>query len=215
MECLYVGAVYTAAPDHQDYLTPVSNRIRKGLTSPAKIDEYTQKQLAADLAESAEKPFTSLVAGVHIDGKHKSGLFSLTNPPAKRGDVALPLVEWLLSKFPHQFGESLWFNDDVEPETYLFGFGIKALLKQACTECHYLHSRSTTPGNIPVRMWRNVRGVYDPAELLMPTQGEVDRIGYDNLFRYYHINTTWNEIGNNPAALAAVAKHLVEKAQLV
>jgi hypothetical protein len=219
MRCIYVGAVFSPAADYENWLNDVRERIGQRATTEATIQKNCDIQLAKDPEEAHEYPFTGLVAGVHVDSDQGNNVFSLESDPAvplKRGQVAAPFVDWLLSQFPEQFGDSLWFNEDVQPETYIFGFGIKKLLKMACMEVHYNNARSSTPTRLPVRLWRNVRGVYDPiTDVILPTQTEERRMGYDKLFEYYNINARWDDIASNPSALAAVAKLVVEKAQLV
>ena len=163
------------------------------------------------------KPFTGVIASIHVDSGTHSSVFKLQNQSNERGGVAVPFINWLLEHYRDNFEGSFsdrYDAEDNDPTVLLYGFGIKELFWQAATEYHYVNARSQDPVQLPGRLAKHVRGVCDPIDWLLRTQQEETRIGYDNLFKFYHIDTTWLDICRNPAAMSQVAKVLVEKANI-
>ena len=166
MSTYFIGTVFRTVAGWQEVaITPTAPSNYK---KPEKIVEYITQALNDQQYEAMLSPLTGALARVCVLDEKQETIYSSSDGDQQ---VGMAFMSWLLSKFPTHFGDALR-DDDAYPSDILIGFGIKRALKVAAFEV-LQYNKSLPLGaklNVPVRLWHNPIGVYDPEDILVKTK---------------------------------------------
>jgi len=233
-EAIFIGATLQGAQGAEEFFGPI--KVPGTMSKQSTIDNHLAKVDGArsehlqfpalafagsvlpnnDVYENhAQRPMTAVLASIVILGGNGNVVYQqIAKDPIQRGKVALPLINYLKETYPEQFANSLRYGDS-DPQTSIFGFNLKQVLRIAAFEV--LHRNAESPDiekvSIPVRLWHNPTGVYDPLDVLLPSSDRRDLDLY-SLIRYFGIQATPEDLSTSSQRQAEVAKSLVEHAQL-
>jgi len=231
---IFVGATVAVAQDWAQYAAGVkiSKSVTTDKTRERKLEEGTtlrHEQAAAlptaypdstvpNITDFADNqlyhPGTAVLASAHVMDNAGNVLYSQAAPsPHERGKVALPLLRFLMETFPRQFGSSLRYSD-AEPDSIVFGFNVKHVLRIAALEVFKRNAADPAHATaVPVRLWHNPVGCYDPLDVVIPS---ADRKSFDlySLFKYLDIQVDLEKITTSAEMLAKAAQAVAVKAQL-
>lgn len=224
-----VGATIKGAPDGRDYLGEI--RVPGTMTRASTINDHKEKVRAergkhlefkplgfagsilpnSDVYENhAQRPMVGMLASVCVMTEGHTVFTQVAKEGASRGTVAAAFIRYLLDSFPNQFADTLRFGD-TDPEAVFFGFNLKQVLRIAAFEILQLSGDDRVA--VPVRLWHNPAGVYDPVDILLPANDRRDLDLY-SLLRYFGIEATAQEVAESAERQAAVVSALVGRAQL-
>jgi len=191
----------------------VKLRHEQAAALPAAYPDSTIPNITAFEDNQLYYPGTAVLASAYVMDNDGNVLYSQAAPaPHERGKVALPLLRFLMETFPRQFGNSLR-HSDAEPDSIIFGFNIREVLRIAAVEV--LKRNAEDPDHatvVPVRLWHNPIGCYDPLDVVLPTNC---RKSFDlySLFKYLGIEVD-DKFITNAEQLAKKAQAIAIKAQL-
>lgn len=233
-ESFFIGATICGAQDATDYYGPV--KVPGTMTKQSTIDAFIERARNArrehvsfkpmgfagsllpndDQYENhAHRPMVGVLASVTVlDSAGEIAYHQKENGgnPVARGKVALPFIKYIAETFPQQFSASLRYGDS-DPTAVFFGFGLKQILRIAAYEALKRNLEEHVNAIVPVRLWHNPIGVYDVLDVLLPAADRRDLDLYSTL-RYFDVNITAEQLACSSQVQAAVAKQLVERAQL-
>lgn len=231
---LYIGATMRAAGDASTYMGPVRvpRSMSKATTINAHIAEVNQQRqndaaappqayadstLAGDrrYENRIQRPGLAMLTSVIILDRNGNQVYAQeTTGPQLRGKVAVPLLSYLKEAYPHQFSDNLRYSDGT-PDAAIFGFNIKQVLRIAAFEVLKRNQSEDTKIQVPVRMWHNPIGCYDPYDVLLPSPDQKD-LDIFSLMRYFGIaEASPEELATSALLQAQVARELVLAAQLL
>lgn len=235
-EALYFGATIVGAKDGSTFFGPI--KVPGTMSKQATIDNHIAKVrgereehmkfpplgFAGSVVPSddayenhAHRPMVGVLASAVILDKDGTCVYTqvLKTGELSRARVALPLINFLREAYPRQFATSLRYGD-ADPDASLFGFNLKQVLRIAAAEVLHRNTQVTDAERVvvPVKLWHNPVGVYDPFDVLLPSNDQKDLDLY-SLLRYYNVETTAEELATSSLRQAETVKTLVERAQLV
>jgi hypothetical protein len=170
----------------------------------------------AKYVNRAHRPCVAVLTSVCVLDAHGDALYMQKAKKPERCRVALPLINFLKEQLPAQFANSLRYGD-WEPDATILGFNVKEVLRIAAFEVLYRNARSPIAERVavPVRLWHNPVGAYDPLDVMLPKADQTDLDLY-SLMRYLNVD------GADPAAIlsdavaqAQFALLLAQRAQLM
>lgn len=233
-DAIFIGATIKAADDCDSYFGPVkvpgtmtkqttieAHRSRVGLERLAHKSiepcAFAGTILPADrrYENHTHRPGLAVLSSVCVLGEDGSPLYQQSaNGSTERGKVALPLLSYLKENYPAQFGNSLRLAD-AEPTTIIFGFNIKQVLRIAAFEVlkRNVGAQDFDQVQVPVRLWHNPIGVYDPFDVLLPAADQRDLDLY-SMLRYFGLEANVEELTIDASAQAHAVCDLVQAAQL-
>lgn len=235
-EAIFVGAtVAGAAPNAAEFFGPV--KVPGTMSKESTIVAHRQKvrearhehMLLAPCAfagsvcpndgkydNCAHRPMVGVLTSVVVINQDRSVLYQQTaKPPVEHGKVALPFINFLKETYPTQFADSLR-HGDANPSVIVFGFNIKQILRIAAFEVLGYNARGPAfeRTKLPVRLWYNPAGVYDPLDVLLSAADQRDLDLY-SILRYLGIQVTSNELSSCSQTQARTLVTLVERSQLI
>jgi len=231
-EIIIIGATIRGASDANEFFGPVKvpGTMKKQQTIDAHLDKVAEERAAhvahpaLGYADSilpnddkyenhAHRPMVAVLASATIQTLDGTVLYHQAETDEHhRGEVALPLVNFLKETYPNQFGYSLR-NCDVMPDAIFFGFNLKQIFRIAAFEALRRNLDNNLGIGVPVRMWHNPIGVYDVLDVLLPSPDQRDLDLY-SLCRYFGVQATPESLSTDSQQQAAAVAQLVEKAQL-
>lgn len=232
---LFVGATIKAAQDCDQFFGPV--KIPGSMTRQATIDNHHNKVLEArgehkhadacayagsvlgndqQYENRVHHPYLAVLASVAVHDVDGKTLYQQTaTDPISRGKVAIPLLGFFRENYPRQFSASLRHGTDADADVLIFGFSIKQILRIAAAEVlgRNAEAPDTEQLPLPVRLWHNPTGVFDPLDILLPV-GDRKELDVYSLLRFFKLEATPLEMATDASKLADVTRLLVERAQL-
>jgi len=226
-EAIFIGATIRGAEDGGTFLKPCEPGGNYNFGSPkynAKLEELESNRASSLAADpemhadcSAHRPCVGTLASVFVMNRHGDVLLQQTTKKAgQRCVLALPFINWLLENFRGQFASSLT-GEEIEKQTLIFGFDVKEVIKIAAFEIlgRNVHEEEVIDRiAVPVRLWHNPVGVYDPYDVLLSKTDKKD-LDLNGLLRYFDVTATRDELIQDSQRQAEVAAQLVEAGQLV
>jgi hypothetical protein len=209
MSTYFVGTIFKPRDDWQNIA--VEPQAPSNYRDPAKI---------AAFVENAREEQRGDVAVAAITGKlHSVCVLDEDQEPVYRsndGDknVGAAFAGWLANKFPLHFADALR-NADAFPNDVIIGFAVKRALKVAAFEALMNNVRLPVGAKVrvPVRLWHNPVGVYDPEDLLMSSQ-EKKAVNW-RIMAYELGVSIPMEFGSDARVNAFVCSDLAKECQLV
>jgi len=234
VKAIFVGATIQGAPGGAEFFsnvkvpgsmskqTTIDNHVSKARDARQEHMEFPAMAFAgsvlpnSDVYENhAQRPMVGMLASMYILAANGEVMYQHTAAaPVRRGEVALPLINYLKETYPDQFASSLR-HGDAAPQVIIFGFNLKQVLRIAAFEVlqRNAEARDIEQVHIPVRLWHNPVGVYDPLDVLLPSSDQRDLDLY-SVLRYFGVQATAEELSISSKRQAEVVKALVEHAQL-
>lgn len=173
MSAIFIGHKTTVAPDCSSFIS--EPKAPKNYKDQAKIDAYIEEARAEILSASSSKPFTGMFQEASLC-VYDSSSNSLECVGTFKGSEGFP-------KFLDSL-ENLVLNN-----TQAFAFQAKSFMQLVCMQA--LKAKINTGFvtrwllNYPDRA-----AVADLPKIFLPTQEEVSRVGYFNLFKYFGVSLT-------------------------
>jgi hypothetical protein len=222
---LFVGATLRSASDGNSYLAAVKVPGSYRVGSPKYVEKKSElEQERADAFQAPasafndgpfHRPLTGILHSVVVLNREGSTVFSATMSPdnPQRGTVAAQLVRYLTATFPTQFAESL-AHGDADTHSLIFGFDIKEILRLVGLEVLGYNAQRRDFVPVPVRLWHNPLGVYNPVDVFLSASDKKD-LDLWSLVRYFNIQAEPRELARDAMRQAQVASELVAAGQLV
>jgi hypothetical protein len=211
------------AADGLDFYSDPRERVNRQWRDPSKIAGRIEEIQAERQMEAGTMSMVGTLTSAYVIDKDGNTVFDIkSRKPGERCSVAMPFLQWFMQEFGEQFADSLRFGETT-PQATIFGLRLKQFLKVAAFEVLGLNINKSDAEqvHIPVRLWHNPIGVYDPAEVMLtgPERKDLDLIA---LMQYLQTtfpsgkpSTSLLELEEDAHAQAFVTKQLVERGQLV
>lgn len=209
MSAYFVGVMFKPRNDWQQYaMEPTAPANYK---DPKKINDYIENARLEQAGDVAVAALLGRLSSVAVLDEDKEVIYQ-----SGAGDqfVGQAFVAWLTNKFPEHFADALR-DAEAFPHDVLMGFGLKAALRVAAFET-LEHNRSVPQGAktyVPVRLWYNPIGVYDPEDLLISSR-EKKQVTWMTIATQLGV-TIPQEFGTEARTNAFVCAQLAKAAQLV
>jgi hypothetical protein len=223
LDTVYIGATAQMATDGLDFYSDPRERVSKQWKDPNKIAGRIQEIQDERQLEAGTMSMVGTLTSAFVIDKNGNTVFDIkSRSPGQRCSVAMPFLQWFMQEFGEQFADSLRFGETT-PQATIFGLRLKQYLKVAAFEVfgQNINKSDAEQVHIPVRLWHNPVGVYDPAEVMLtgPERKDLDLIALMQYMRTTLPNgkpsTSLLDLEADAQAQAFVTKQLVERGQLV
>lgn len=179
MSAVFIGHKTVVSPDCGTFIS--EPKAPKNYKDQAKIDAYIEEAKAEILSASSSKPFTGMFQEASLCF-YNSSANSFECVGTFKGAEGLP-----------QFLENL--EKLVISNTQAFIFQAKAFMQLVCMQA----LRAKINNKFVVKWLLNHPDrayVVDLPKIFLPTQEEVSRIGYINMFNYFGVPLTQSDMDN-------------------
>ena len=163
-----------------------------------------------------QRPLTGTLTSVYVWDRAGYPLHaSNSKPTTPPGMVAKGFVDYLIQTFPRQFSAHI-AHGDTENNTLIFGFGVDEVLRIAAFEIIRANLKLPVESrmDVPVRLWHNPLGVYDPFEIALSATHRKD-INLDGLLKFVGSVHREADMINDAEVQALAAYDIVEACCMV